>query len=98
MTSARFPTLALSVGLVFALVLLAAGGGDPAGEHRLPLLMLLLMSELGFIVTAVGAFLGLRELRREGLRLATLSVALGCAALAVGFVVMGLALWPETGP
>jgi hypothetical protein len=97
MTTARFPTLALSVGLVLALVLLAAGGGDPAGEHRLPLLMLLLMSELGFIVTAIGAFVGIRGMRGEGPRLASLSVTLGCMTLAVGFVVMGLALWPGTG-
>jgi hypothetical protein len=96
MTASRFPSIALGLGLVLAFILLASGAHDPAGEHLLPLLMLLLMSELGFIVTAAGAFVAIRVGHKTGISFALVSTALGCVAMAIGFVVIGLALWPAT--
>lgn len=98
MTASKFPSLALGLGLVLALILLASGATDPTGEHRLPLLLLLLMSEFGFIVTAAGAFVAARVGQRSGFRFALVSTALGCAALSIGFAVIGLALWSATQP
>lgn len=94
LTRERFPWLALGIGLVLAAVLIRSGAADPDGGYGLPLLTLLLMAEFGFLVTAIGAFLGLRSLQRHGLALAPGLVALGCAALALGFLILGLSLWP----
>jgi hypothetical protein len=58
--------------------------------------MLLLMSEFGFIVTAIGAFVAIRAGQKTGVSFALISTALGCVALAIGFAVIGMALWPAT--
>lgn len=92
-----FPMLALGLGLVLALLLLWGGAAGPAQAQRLPLLMMLLASELGFFVTAVGAGLGARSLLRGRASAGLLSVTLGCAALAAAFVALGLVLWPGAG-
>ena len=94
MTKEGFPWLALGIGLVLAAALLRSGAADPGGGYGLPLLTLLLMAEFGFLVTAVGAFLGLRTLQRRGLSLGYGLAALGCAVLALAFLLLGLSLWP----
>jgi hypothetical protein len=94
MSQQNFPYLAAALGLLFAIVIAAAGPG-PAGEApRLPLLMLLLMAELGFILTAVGAGMGIRVLLRAGLRASLALLVLLCIALALWLALRGLAMWP----
>jgi hypothetical protein len=94
MTKEGFPWLALGIGLVLAAVLIRSGAADPADGYGLPLLTLLLMAEFGFLVTAVGAFLGVRTMQRRGRSPAHLLATLGCAALALGFLMLGFSLWP----
>lgn len=90
----RFPLIACVVG-VFALAGVLLGQRPAAdGGTTLPLLTLLAMSELGFIVCAIGAFLAARELKTNGLRAAAAASALLCATLGVALLATGLALWP----
>lgn len=89
-----FPWLALGTGLLIFIVLVQSGAIDPDAEPALPLLTLLILVEFGFLVTAIGAGVGLRTLFRQGFSVATLGVVLGCSALAVGFLWLGVMLWP----
>ncbi len=95
MNRLAFPWLALGIGSLLLVVLLGAGARDPAAAHTLPLLTLLILSEFGFFLTAIGAILGgnalLRQQAGPGLILATL----GCAGLALGFLFVGISLWPS---
>ena len=93
MKSFPFHWLALAIGLIFGIVLIRSGAADPEGEHGLPLLTLLFMSELGFIVSAIGAGVGVSTYRKRRGDIFSLAVALACAALTAGFLIVGLALW-----
>lgn len=92
-----FAWLALGVGLLLALVLLQTGAMGPEAERSLPLLTLLIVTEFGFFLTAIGAATAIRRLTTGGFNL-TLSIALaGCGLLAAGFLWLGLQLWPVNG-
>jgi len=93
-----FPWLALGIGLLIAIVLVRAGAIEPESETALPLLTLLIMSEFGFFLTAIGAGLGVRTLLQQGVNLASISVVLGCGLLAGGFLWLGMELWPGGFP
>jgi len=88
-----FTWIALSLGLAIAMVALPASAPDADGAAALPLLTLLFLSEFGFILTALGAGVGIRRLRAAGVRFALLAAVIGCAVLAVLFVWLGLSLW-----
>ncbi len=89
-----FPWLALGLGLVIAAVLGLGGAVDPAAGPALPLLLLLLLNEFGFVLTAIGAGLALRDVSRTGFSATLLLLIVGCAVLAAGFLWLGLRLWP----
>ena len=89
-----FPWLALGLGLVIAAVLGLGGAVDPAAGPVLPLLLLLLLNEFGFVLTAIGAGLALRDASRTGFSPTLLMLIAGCAVLAAGFLWLGLRLWP----
>ena len=89
-----FPRLALGIGLVIALVLIATGATNRTGELALPLLTLLILCEFGFIVTAIGAFIALRQITAQGFDPRAGTFGLGCAILAVAFLVLGILWWP----
>jgi hypothetical protein len=93
-----FPWLALSLGLTIAMILVVSGAVDPASKPVLPLLTLLIMTEFGFFVTAIGAVQALRTGFAQGFGFALLTVIAGCALLAVGFLWLGLTLWPGGFP
>lgn len=93
-----FPWLALGLGLILAMVLLQTGAARPDGEHTLPLLTMLVMSEFGFFLCAIGAWLGIRTLLKTAFSMSLLAVVLGCSVLAAGFLWLGIALWPGGFP
>ncbi len=93
MTKLPFPWIALGVGLFLALGMLLGGAAAPADERALPLLTLLLGAELGFLVTGAGAVVAARRLA-AGVGAVPVMLFAACAALAVGFAWLGLALWP----
>jgi len=89
-----FPWLAFGIGLLLAAFLFVSGARNPGAPHALPLLTLLIVTEFAFFLTAIGAVLGARALLRRGLDPGLSLTTLGCAALAVGFLVLGISLWP----
>lgn len=88
-----FPWLALGLGLVLSLLLLRFG--TTAAGEGMPLLTALLMCELGFLVTAIAAGIGLRDLIKQGINVATLLLLAGNLLLAANFLRLGLAFWPQ---
>lgn len=93
-----FPWLALGLGLLIALVLVATGAVGPEADRRLPLLTLLIVTEFGFFLTAIGSGLALRSLIHQGFSGSLIISALGCGMLAAGFLWLGLGLWPGSFP
>lgn len=93
-----FPWLALGLGLLIALVLITTGAVGPEADRRLPLLTLLIVTEFGFFLTAIGAGLALRSLKRHSFSVSVIISALGCGMLTAGFLWLGLELWPGGFP
>lgn len=91
------PWLTLGIGLVFALLLLRFNPLSAGAGFVLPLLTALLMSELGFIITAVGTGISVRDVLQHGVKLRPAALLLGNLLLAINFINQGLALWNESG-
>jgi hypothetical protein len=89
-----FTWVALGLGLLLGLALLASGITNPQGEYRLPLLMLLFMNEFGFIVTAIGAGMGFNKAIKKQANAPLMIASLGCAIMSAAFLWLGIALWP----
>jgi hypothetical protein len=92
-----FSWVALGVGLLIALVLLKTGALAPEAARSLPLLTLLIVTEFGFFLTAIGAGLAIRSLVSQGFNVGLALALAGCVALAGGFLWLGLQLWPAGG-
>lgn len=92
-----FSWVALGLGLLLALLLLNTGALGPESERSLPLLTLLIISEFGFVLNLIGAGVAAKTLLGERGGPAILFALLGCVALAVGFLWLGLQLWPGGG-
>jgi hypothetical protein len=91
------PWLTLGIGLFFALLLLQFSPLSTGGGFVLPLLTALLMCELGFIITAIGTGISLRDVMQQGVKLHLAALLLGNLLLALNFINQGLALWAESG-
>jgi len=90
-----FPWVTLGIGLLLALVLLQFSPLNAGDRFSMPLLTALLMSEFGFLATAVGAVISGREMLRAGVQLRSVTLMIGNLLLAANFIRLGLALWPE---
>lgn len=88
-----FPWIALAVGLIFSLVLLWNASASPAGNHPLPLLTALLMSEFGCLLTAIAVVFSVRNLSLRGIHTADSLLLLANLVLAVNLLLSGLRLW-----
>ena len=66
MTKKNFPLIALALGLFLMGILYRTGATDPDTELALPLLTVLIISEFGFIVSAVAVYFGGQTLARNG--------------------------------
>lgn len=94
MNKKQFPIIALIIGF-FALGTVMGGQFiGPDGSTVLPLLVLLMLSELALIVTGLGAWFGFQRLRQEGFSLIPGIVTIACALMVPLFLKMGLDLWP----
>lgn len=87
MHTRQFPFLALGFGIILGVVSIA-------GDARLPLLTRLVVAEFAFFVTAIGAYIAFRQVRDHAAPRAILLSGVACAALAVFFLLRGIALWP----
>ena len=64
----------------------------------MPLLTMLIVTEFGFFLTAIGAAIGINVLSKEGVRLSLLVTSVACILLAMGFLFLGLRMWPGGFP
>ena len=94
MTRLGFPWLALGMGLLVAIGLLASNVLSPEADYDLPLLTMMIVNEFGFFVTAIGAGIGINALLKDGSQPRLLMVTVGCAVMAAGFLYLAIKLWP----
>lgn len=94
MTKLGFPWLALGMGLLVAIGLLASGVLSPEADYDLPLLTMMIVNEFGFFVTAIGAGIGINTLLKDGMQPRLLMVTVGCAVMSAGFLYLAIKLWP----
>lgn len=90
--------IALALGLFLMGILYRTGAADPESESVLPLLTVLIISEFGFIVTAIAVYFGGQTLARNGFDIVLAVVTLVCGMLAVEFMLIGIAHWPGGWP
>ncbi len=90
------PLLASGIGVLLAIAL--ARSGVSSSEPLLPLLTLLFMCEFGFVLTAVGAWIGVRAWLVDRGKLGILLPAISCLLLALAFLYVGLGLWGRVSP
>lgn len=96
MNKNNFPFIAAAIGFILTIVLLKGSGVRADGKTTfLPLLTLLLMSEFGAILTAIGTYLGLKQFFSTKKLSVELLLTVFCAFLCLQFVVQGFALWPS---
>ncbi len=93
-----FPWLALGLGLTLAVILMMSAAASPASQPALPLLTQLVMAEFGFFVTVIGAGQAIQMGLAQGYSFALLTVIAGCSLLSVGFLWLGISLWPGGFP
>ena len=89
----KFPFIAAGIGIVFVLILQLSGATSDGTGFKIPLLTMLLMSELGAIVTALGAYFGLMMWKTERNNMALLMTSGACLLLCVALAVLGFGLW-----
>ncbi len=95
MTRENFPYIAAVLGLVLTIIVFKGSEPRDDGSTLLPLLTLLLVSEFGAIVTAIGSYLGGKHYLSTREISGFTAVTILCAVLCVQFVVRGFSLWPH---
>jgi len=88
----KFPWIAAGIGGIFTLILYFSGVTPAEGQFRIPLLMMLLMSELGCIVTALGAYFGVKEWQQHR-SVMLMVLVIVCAAFSILLGYFGVTLW-----
>ena len=94
MKSLSITWIALAVGLLIALLLLPSVAPAPQFSISLPLLTKLILAEFGFLLTAIGAFIGTHRLFQGPVTLSLLLACIGCGLLSIAFLSLGITLWP----
>ena len=94
MKTIHFPYIALSLAAIILLVVFKGSQLDSNGTTILPLLTLLIMSEFAFFVTAIGSYIGFKQLLSTGFKAVYALVSLSCLMLSVRFLLLGISLWP----
>lgn len=90
-----FPYIAVGLGLIAMLVVTRGNELRASGASEIPLLTLLVISEVAFFATAMGAFIGFKQLRAVGFNLRHTLVTAACVLLAGQFLWLGMSLWPR---
>lgn len=98
MKTINFPYIALALGVFLLMVVHRGSQTDSDGVTALPLLTLLIANECAFFLTAVGSFIGIRQLRSIDYKLTlnplyTMTTVL-CILLTIQFALLGIKLWP----
>ncbi len=94
---AQFPIVALTLTVPLLGLLWVGGQGSGAALDlgpRLPLLMLLAVSEFGLILNLIALALGILQLRRQGWSGRYALITAGCALAALAFLLQLIRWWP----
>ncbi len=94
MNNLPFPWLALGLGVLVGAGLLGSGALGPGESYRLPMLTMLIVTEFGFFVTAIGAGVGINRLLASGGQGGLLAATIACGLFACAFLYLGIRLWP----
>jgi hypothetical protein len=94
MNAYHFPFVATVLGIILLPVVVRGSAPVGDGATLLPLLTLLLISEFAFLVTAVGAYLGFKQVQTAGLEFKSATATVICGLLSVVFLFLGFKLWP----
>jgi len=93
----NFPWIALTVGLAISLALMWFGPLNRSAPVVMPLLMALFMAELGFVVSAIGAYTAVKAYQENRSSKRPLVLLLGNVLIAVNLAYTGLLIWPKSG-
>lgn len=94
MKTFNFPYIAAAMGLFLSLVIVKGSVLADDGYTTLPLLTLLIVNEFAFFVTAIGAFIGVKNIIALGIKPAYTAVTILCILLCIKFIFSGIELWP----
>ncbi len=98
MKTIYFPYIAFALSLLLLLIVNRGSEAGIDGETALPLLTLLIINECAFILSAAGAFIGVKHLKTLNFNfkdnlLYTVTTVI-CILLTVQFTLLGIKLWP----
>ena len=94
MKKINFPYIALGLGIFLMLVIIKGGETDSEGASLIPLLTRLVINEFALIATAIGAYIEIRKMFSDGIKLFSVLTALLCLLLSIRFLFIGIELWP----
>jgi len=94
MKTIHFPYIALVLAMLILLTVTLGSRVDANGATMLPLLTLLIMSEFAFFVTAIGCYIGVKQLLATGFQAIYTLATIVCLVLSVRFLLLGISLWP----
>ena len=89
-----FSLIAIVLGIMLLVLLITSAPEITGGEPKLPLLTLLIVSEFGFMVNAIGVFTAIKTLINTGTNQFIIASAICCTLLAVKFMMIGISYWP----
>ena len=91
------PWLALGIGLLVSLLLFVFSPLNTGSKLTMPLLLALFMSEFGFIITAIGAGISIRDVIKQANKIRPAGLLVGNLLLVMYFINMGLVFWAASG-
>ena len=91
---APFSLIAFVLGMLLLVLLIKSAPEVAGGEPKLPLLTMLIVSEFGFVVNAIGVFTAVKAMLNTGINQYLLAGAICCSALSVKFMMIGISYWP----
>jgi hypothetical protein len=91
----KFPYIALGIGLLLSLVIMKGSQLNEDGTTLLPLFTLLIICEISFFITTIGAYMSIMQILNDQFKLFYLLVCIACILLALQFLISGIKLWPN---
>ena len=94
MQNTHFSFIATALGLILLALLMKTAPETIDGPPKLPLLTMLIVSEFGFFVTAIGAFTAIKTQLAKGHNKYLLTSTICCILLSIKFLLTGISYWP----
>lgn len=91
----RFPYFALGIGLVLSLATMKGSQLSEDGSTLFPLFTLLIICEISFFITTIGAYMAAMQILKDRFNFTSLLICIACVLLALQFLISGIKLWPN---